>query len=305
MLETGLIVSRFVHYTAVLVLFGASLFPLYAYPDRAGQQPARLGHWTHWILLGAAILALLSSLPWLAFTTANMVGTLSASADWDSVASVLGDTAFGREWLARLVLSSLIIVALVVLRRSSPRRGPVLIALLTASLLASLAAIGHTQQSEGAAGLMHVGADALHLLAAGAWIGGLLALTYVLAYVAEDSEPVLMRFSGMGYVAVAALVASGLVNSLYLVGSLDALVSTSYGRLLIVKLCVFAGMLGLAVTNRFWLVPALGREADVGKQRTLVRLRRHAVAEEVLGLLVILIASVLGTIEPAATQLAN
>src|ERR1700730_13920819 len=98
MLEAGLIVSRFLHFTAVLVLFGASLFPLYAFPDRADFWSMRSEHWVHRVMLWAALVALLSSLPWLAFTTANMVGTSSAAADWDSLRSVLRDTAFGYVW---------------------------------------------------------------------------------------------------------------------------------------------------------------------------------------------------------------
>jgi putative copper resistance protein D len=138
------------------------------------------------------------------------------------------------------------------------------------------------------------------LLAAGAWIGGLLVLTHILAYTQEGAEPVLMRFSGMGYVAVAVLVASGLVNGWYLVGSLNGLVGTSYGQLLLVKICLFAGMLCLAVANRFWLVPLLRRVDEVGRVLSLGRLRRHVVAEWTLGLLVILIVSALGTMEPAS-----
>jgi putative copper resistance protein D len=56
-------------------------------------------------------------------------------------------------------------------------------------------------------------------------------------------------------------------------------------------------MLALALSNRFWLVPAL-KAGD-----TLARLRRHVIGEEALGLLVILVVSVLGTMEPPATQL--
>jgi putative copper resistance protein D len=290
----------------VLVLFGAALFPLYAYPGRAGQKSARLDSWLHRSGLWAALIALLSSIPWLAFTTANMAGTPSAAADWESVQSVLHDTAFGHVWLARLVLVSLT-VGFIALRRGAAghRRGRVLLALLTASLLGSLAGIGHTQQSEGAGGVIRVGADALHLLAAGAWIGGLLALVHILAADEEEVEQVLMGFSGMGYVTVAVLVASGLLNGWYLVGSLAGLVGTSYGQLLILKLCLFAGMLCLAVTNRFWLLPSLRRNGDGGRHSLLARLRRNVVAEETLGLLVILIVGALGTMEPAVNQISS
>jgi hypothetical protein len=39
MLEAGLIVSRFLHYTATLTLFGISLFPLYTYPGLTAATP--------------------------------------------------------------------------------------------------------------------------------------------------------------------------------------------------------------------------------------------------------------------------
>jgi putative copper resistance protein D len=286
-IAAGLIVSRFVHYAAVLLLFGLSLYPLYA---NAAQTQPRLRGWMLW----AVIVALLGSVPWLVFTAANMAGDMGSGFDWDTLEPVLFDTAFGSAWLARdalaLVLTGLLMLAL---------GGRVLVMLLAAALLASLAAVGHTQQTEGGAHIVHVGADAMHLLAAGAWLGGLVALAYTLLHADGDEEQILMRFSGMGYIAVAILVASGFVNGLYLVGTLDALVGTPYGQLLLVKLGLFGGMLALALSNRFWLVPAL----KAGEPRTLIRLRRHVIVEEALGLLVILVVSVLGTIEPAATQL--
>ena len=111
--------------------------------------------------------------------------------------------------------------------------------------------------SDGMDHTLHVAADAAHLLAAGAWLGGLLSLTFVLATDAENAHDVLMKFSGMGTIAVAVLVASGLVNSWFLVGSITNLGGTPYGQLLLVKLGMFAGILGLAITNRLSLVPAL------------------------------------------------
>jgi putative copper resistance protein D len=103
----------------------------------------------------------------------------------------------------------------------------------------------------------------------------------------------------MGYV-VAVLVASGAINGWYLVGSFAGLVTTPYGQLLLIKLCLFAGMLALAASNRFRLVPALTRESEASQRdASLARLRGHVLAEETLGLLVIIIVSALGTMEPA------
>jgi len=102
----------------------------------------------------------------------------------------------------------------------------------------------------------------------------------------------------MGYIAVAALIGSGLINSWFLVGSLANL-GTPYGQLLIVKLVLFAGMLSLAGLNRFSIVPRLIKANDGGDAAWLIRLRRHILGEQALGVVVILIVSALGTMQPA------
>ena len=166
--------------------------------------------------------------------------------------------------------------------------------------------MGHTQIDGGTAHIIHVGADALHLLASGAWLGGLISLLILVAQAVRISTPkseaaatsAAVQFSSMGYIAVATLIGSGLINSFFLVGSLGNL-GTSYGKLLIVKLLLFAGMLALAGVNRFLIVPKLIIANDAGSASELIRLRRHIVGEQALGLLIILIVSVLGMMQPA------
>jgi putative copper resistance protein D len=173
-------------------------------------------------------------------------------------------------------------------------------------LLASLAGIGHTQVHEGVSAGVHVTADAVHLLSAGAWLGGLLPLCLFLApdrtsqASNDEAVRVLSRFSGMGYVAVAALMASGSINSWFLIRSLSHLIDTSYGQLLLAKLGLFGLMLLLALSNRFWLVPAIAQSKTAGgSEHLLARLRRQVGGELVLGLLVVAIVSVLGMLSPA------
>ncbi len=144
---------------------------------------------------------------------------------------------------------------------------------------------------------VHVASDAAHLLAAGAWIGGLVPLgSILLGYSMGDSEPsvdvdrILLRFSSMGYVAVATLIASGLINSWLLVGSVSNLLTTLYGQILLVKLGLFGAMLALAAANRFWLVPRM------------IETRAGASGDQFLGLMVLLAVSVLGTMRPAVGQ---
>lgn len=139
---------------------------------------------------------------------------------------MLSDTGFGQVSAARVVVI-LLIAVLVGLRGASilNRRLSIPLAVLAAFLLASLAGVGHTQVDEGVPAIVHVTSDAVHLLAAGAWLGGLLPLGMVVASCRtkqlsyDDAVFVLSRFSGMAYLAVAALLASGAINGLFLIGS--------------------------------------------------------------------------------------
>jgi putative copper resistance protein D len=108
----------------------------------------------------------------------------------------------------------------------------------------------------------------------------------------------------MGYVAVATLIVSGLVNSGLLVGSVSSLLKTLYGQILLGKLALFAAMLGLAAANRLWLVPRMiETRAGCGQAAVwLARLRYHVLGEQFLGLMILLAVSVLGTMRPAIGQ---
>ena len=156
--------------------------------------------------------------------------------------------------------------------------------------------------------------DAAHLLAAGAWLGGLVPLGHILLLQGRergrsaprrDLNEILLPFSSMGYVAVATLVGSGLVNSWFLIGNICGLFTTPYGLLLIVKLGLFAGMLALAVSNSFWIVPSLTKartDNPNGSTAWTARLRNHVLGEQFLGFMVLVIVSVLGTMQPAVGQ---
>lgn len=311
MIEAGLMVSRLLHYVAVTTLAGVSFFPLYAY-RRGGRWPKAIARWIQPVLLTAANVALLSGILWFIFTAANMSGTLDGVLDWEMLSTVLGTTSFGHVWTARLVLC--IVTIIVIWNRfdqGSNSRWDVIAPVLAAALLISLAGVGHSQVEERVAGTIHVVSDAAHLLAAGAWLGGLIPLVLILStdrgdrevLPAADLDQVLIRFSGMGYFAVATLVGTGLVNSWFLVGNFTVLLTTQYGQLLLAKLALFAAMLTLAAINRFWLVPSMiSTNADGGGSIWKGRLRVHVIGEQTLGLLVLLIVSVLGTIRPAVGQ---
>ncbi len=311
MIDFGLIIARFFHYAATTALAGVSFFPLYAY---SGVEPEDLAQGRKRVLLAIAVFALLSGMIWFAFAVANMSGNFADVADSDIVLSVMCDTRFGIVWTARMLLAVAILAILAMLVSSPSRVGQNLItSFLAAGLLASLAGAGHSQIEEGFASVVHVTSDAAHLLAAGAWLGGLTPLVFILRRNAMatseanalDVASILLRFSGMGYAAVATLVGTGLVNSWFLVGSVFAVLNTIYGQILLGKLVFFAVMLALAAANRFWLVPAMEASGTRGLGNPDIwrtKLRTHVLAEQGLGLLVLLSVSVLGTIRPAIGQ---
>jgi copper resistance protein D len=310
MIDFGLIVARLLHYVAVTTLAGVSFFPIYAY---WGSEPQPLWRWRQGMLLVAAVLVCVSGLLWFVFAVANMSGALTDVADPEILAAVLNNTLFGKVWAMRMILAVIALGLIWLGLGSSPnsRRGS-LIAVLAAALLISLAGAGHSQVEEGVAGAIHVLSDFAHLLAAGTWLGGLVPLVFILSLHdrdrdvarATDLDQILLRFSGMGYIAVATLVGSGLVNSWYLVGNYAGLLTTQYGQMLLAKLVMFVGMLLLALMNRLWLVPSMKRARADGA-RLLVwtdKLRNHVLGEQFLGLTILLIVSVLGTMRPAAGQ---
>ena len=116
----------------------------------------------------------------------------------------------------------------------------------------------------------------------------------------ETATSISAGFAGLGSLAVATILLTGLANGWLLVGTPRAMFVTIYGRVLAVKLALFAGMLLLATCNRFALVPSLrqSRSQDemVGR---FVLLRRHVMGEQLLGCAVILLVAFLGMMEPA------
>jgi len=93
----------------------------------------------------------------------------------------------------------------------------------------------------------------LHLLAMAVWLGGLTALLTALHRPAEPlPTAVVTRFSRLALASVAVLAATGFYQSWRGLGSWSALTSTSYGRILLAKLCAVLLLLAGAAYSRRW-----------------------------------------------------
>jgi copper resistance protein D len=305
------IASQFVHFAAVLVLFGASLFRLYvgadALRDRGGVAEI-FDRWLRKILLVAAILALVSALAWWDSLAVTIGDGWSDALNAEVVKAILFETEFGRIWMWRLALLTILIGTLVALRGVPwRRRESALVAVLAAAAILSLAGIGHAARDTGLDEAVHFGGKAVHLLAAAVWLGGLVPLGYVLLKAskldawAPVAAHVLPRFSSAGYFAVSLILLSGCVISWFHVGSWNALTGTSYGRVLVAKVLLFLLMSGIALFNRLALTPAIlpsARHAG-GVPAPIAMLTRSVAFEQIVGVSILLVASVLATLPPA------
>ncbi len=256
----------------------------------------RLAVWS----LGAA---LLSALLWFCLEVASMSGLSLANAfSGTAWRTVLFETDFGRAWQLRLGLIA-VAIALAPLRLQQDHLQSALklalwlvgIVLLVSLAWVSHAAAAHTQPL----GLL---GDALHLCAAGGWIGGLLPLTIFLATarvsasLTAHAPRVLRRLSALSLCCVSVLVISGLSNSWLLVGSVRALFTTRYGALLIFKLALFAVLLGFGARNRFVIKTKLSAPT---RSDLLSQLRRNVIYEICLGVAVVATVGCLGVTPPA------
>lgn len=302
MLWLALTACRLVQYLGAMALLGAPLLllrgrwdalPLGARLSRRLLTPAAAA-----VFLGAAV-----AVP---VQTAVMAGSWAAVVDPSSLATVIATTQLGWGLAARIVLGAACLILLAAMRTQRPFWRTV--ATAGAVITASFAWTGHAASGEGSQGLVQLAADVFHLWAAGVWIGALAGLGWLLAAArsSPDFNPALHRalagFSGVGSLAVAVLVATGLVNSWFLVGlsKLADLPFDRYGQVLLAKLAAFAVMLALAWSNRFRLTPQLGQalEAGAAPEAALAALRRSVRVETALAALVLALVAVLGALEP-------
>jgi putative copper resistance protein D len=270
------ILARAAHLAALLSLVGTLLHGVTV----AGRGRHRL----EW---GSLLVALAAGAAWLLLEAGSMADETQFPAMLAAVPAVLFETLFGRVLLIRCGLL-LLAGALLAARR------PGLALLPAAAALAAQSWIGHPFAS-GDASLL--AASVLHVLAAGAWLGGLLPLWLLIgALPGPQAARAADRFFRVGLLSVLVLAATAFWQGSRLIGSAAGLLGTGYGHLALVKLVLFAALLLPAARNRLVLTPALADAGGAGAKR---RLRRSIVAATAIGLGVVLTAGALATRPPA------
>jgi putative copper resistance protein D len=308
-IDGPLVLTRAIHFAASAAIAGVLMFR--GFVAEPALRPSPEGY--------SIVRSRLVGLAWMALAIAVVTGLiwlvlqtmLIADLGWGeavksgAIWTVVNETQFGLVIEIRAVWAVLLAACLLLGQLVLSRW----LALLAASVLvAAIAWTGHAGSTLGELGNLHLAADVLHLWAASAWIGGLAGLAILFEVgrrrPALEWRPLqqdaIIRFSILGMISVAGLIASGLVNAWILVGSFRALLMTDYGRLLLLKIAAFAIMVAFAAVNRLWLTPRLALDPkEVAHPSTVSALTRNTLIEIALGLAIFVMVGVLGTLHPA------
>lgn len=272
MILTALVLSRWLHFAAAMLLFGGTCLFLGGKPGAGIDRTLR----------GLAVVNLVTGLAWFLSESAVANDGWAGILAPDFLQAMLTDTRFGRVWGPHLVLA----VALALWPSKGSR---VSLALLSGLNLGSMGLTGHAVLPSGWLGQVHQAISVLHLLAGGYWVG---ALAFVLVLIGEpEQKPVLMRFSTWGHLAVGGVILTGVAKTAVIQtsrGSVDP--GMVWGALLAVKILAVLAMVGLALNNRYRLVP-LGQPGLRG-------FRRGTLAEIALAAVVLMLVSLLATLSP-------
>ncbi len=278
-------------------------------PAEAVDWPLRTGVWLMKVALYAGLFAGVGGVFFLAWiggrsrpvevilSSALIAGLVAAAVSvglqgLDALGLSYADLMHGAVWTTGLSTSygatALIAAAALILALLSMRLSPTA---AKAAALVALAGVGLALAASGHASAAQPQwltrpAVFLHGLGVAFWIGSLAPLGAALA--TSDGRAVLLRFSRAIPFAVVPLALAGLMLAAIQLRSVEALWTTAYGQVLLVKLTLLAVLFLLAAINRLRLTtPAAASDA-----RAVLRLHRSIRLEIALALAVLAVAAV-------------
>ncbi len=240
-------VSRFLNLALTLLLIGGVTALVAVLRGQAPAVESRLWKATSRV---AGAVALIGAWSVVVQAAKAGEGSITSALAGDHLRPVL-ETNYGTARMIQVAASLLVAGAAVLAARRPVDPLPGALACAGAAALTVVHGLaGHA----GARGALAVVLDAVHVGAASVWFGGLATTALAVLMVRRDRGPVaratLPRFSGIALGAVGALVLTGVVNGLGELDGLGHLVSTTYGRLLVVKVALVGVLVGLAAVSR-------------------------------------------------------
>lgn len=238
----------------------------------------------------------------------GILGVPVSEIDVESIRWFVLESLAGNGWAVRTAL--LLVMLSLLLSSPQSRSNHLSVGVLGAMALATLALNGHAAASEGMSGIVRLVLGVIHLLAAAAWLGAIVGFLLNLGAGWSRRHEIetlqawrvsLEAFSSTGTLLVAILVTTGLIHYMWI---LDWTIpdagfwAASYNRWFLLKVLLFAGMLGLAARHRWWIIPKISDEPE--SSAIASKLRRSLRAEAVLAVLIIGAVAILGTMSPTA-----
>ncbi len=304
MSEWASIALRFGLYMDLMLLFGVALFGVYSLKGRERVSGTVLPFRS--LVAATSALGVLVSVASMVMMASSMSGESDFAELHPHIEMMIFETDAGLACVVRII--ALIIGCLAVLPHQRAPGLSLLVATIAGGIaLASLAWNGHGAMDEGSRRFWHFATDILHLLAAGAWLGALVAFSWMArldTLKTEERMRLLARavtgFGSVGAMIVVVISLTGVVNYLFIVGpKLDDVYLSTYGVLLIIKVVLFAGMLVLAAFNRFHLGPFLQSPLRKDQYQAVANsLRRSVLVELSAAVLIVGLVAWLGTLSP-------
>jgi copper transport protein len=290
--EAGYGVVRALHYAALLLLIGAAFFRLLVWPRDTTRQ------WPGALLVGTAIVGVVAAYAGVVFQGAVGAGvSLGHALDAEVIQGSI-DTRIGNAWLLRALAWACLLVFVALMPKAKSRLEVLGLALPAGLIVGTLPYAGHADTQSPKALL--IPSDVLHVLAAGAWLGGLVLLL-VCFWPSRGAVPgaaeATKRFSRLALIAITVLVLAGSLQAWFYVGSVGALFDTTYGLALLAKTVLLMAIVWLAAGSR----RRTRTLTDSGNDSN-VSLRRSMRAEVVLAVLVLAATATLVRAAPPAAD---
>lgn len=294
---TGLAAGRAIGYLALAVFCGGLLFVALLWPAGATDRRTRL------ILTSTVAVGLAGSLLGIGLQGAYAGALPATAALRPTVFRQALDTHLGQLWAARALLWALAAVVLVaVLQRGESAVRSV--GWRVGALAIGVGLLRSTGMGSHSADTAHAGwaavADLVHLAGMVAWVGGLVMLSVAVLPRRRPAEfaAVVQGYSRLAQTSVIAIVVAGSFLAWQLIGSVDGVLFTSYGRTLLIKLTIFALVLAAAQCSKTWVKRRLPVAVAGGGAATVRPFVYLVATETTLVLGVLFVASVLVTASP-------
>lgn len=222
-------------------------------------------------------------------------------------------TTFGNTWIVRMTFTVALLVAWFVMEKfkklSIKSQIPLLI--LSMALIGTTTLMGHGTASEQPSAVV---LDYIHNFVSAVWIGGLIFLAFTLLPSISSLEEekrekwslvVIPKFSVMIIIAIGFVIISGPLLLYLLEDSLTAIIESTYGKLIILKIAIASVMVIMGGYHQFGIQRKA--ESDIKSYPVNKKLRRSLKVEASLGIALLAIVALLtnGTLPAGETQTAE